>query len=122
MATISKNKNKWYVQIRRSFHKPIYKSFISKYDAQRWAREAERLIEVGEFLDTTEANKTTLRTLLEHYEREVSSKKRTKQDPYLIKNICKYEFVDKVLSHISSSDIAEFRIISFQSLQKNHLH
>ena len=84
--------------------------------------QLNELIEVGEFLDTTEANKTTLKQPLERYEREVSSKKRTKQDPYLIKNICKYEFVDKVLSHISSSDIAEFRIISFQSLQKNHLH
>ena len=61
MVTISKNKNKRYVQIRKSFHKPIYKSFIAKADALRWSRETERLIEVGEFLDTTEANKTTLR-------------------------------------------------------------
>ena len=30
MATIFKKKGKWYVQIRRSFHKPIYKSFIAK--------------------------------------------------------------------------------------------
>ena len=58
MATITKKKDKWYVQIRRSFHKPIYKSFIAKADALRWSRETERLIEVGEFLDTTEANKT----------------------------------------------------------------
>ena len=58
MATISKKFGKWYVQIRRSFHKPIYKSFIAKPDAQRWARETERLIEVGQFVDTTEANKT----------------------------------------------------------------
>jgi len=109
MATITKNKNKWYVQIRRSFHKPIYKSFIAKADAQRWSRETERLIEVGEFLDTTEANKTTLRQLLERYEREVSAKKRTKQDKYLIRNICRQPIVSKVLSHVSSSDIAEFR-------------
>ena len=109
MASITRRNNKWLVSIRRSFHKPVYKVFISKYDAQRWARETERLIEIGDFLDTTEANKTTLRKLLERYEREVSSKKRTRQDPYLIKNICKYEFVNKVLSHISSSDIAEFR-------------
>tara|TARA_R100001086_G_scaffold198494_1_gene114828 strand:+ start:327 stop:1307 length:981 start_codon:yes stop_codon:yes gene_type:complete len=109
MATITKNKDKWYVQIRRSFHKPIYKSFIAKADALRWSRETERLIEVGEFLDTTEANKTTLRQLLERYEREVSSKKRTKQDKYLIRNICRQPLVHKVLSHVSSSDIAEFR-------------
>jgi len=33
MATITKKSDKWYVQIRRSFHKPIYKSFIVKADA-----------------------------------------------------------------------------------------
>ena len=63
------------MQIRRSFHKPIYKSFIAKSDAQCWSRETERLIEVGEFLDTAEANKSALRKLLERYEREVSVKK-----------------------------------------------
>ena len=50
-----------------------------------------------------------MRQLLERYEREVSSKKRTKQDKYLIRNICRQPIVHKVLSHISSSDIAEFR-------------
>ena len=34
MATIYKKSGKWLVQIRKSYHKPIYKSFISKYDAQ----------------------------------------------------------------------------------------
>ena len=109
MATISKKFGKWYVQIRKSFHKPIYKSFIAKQDAHKWARETERLIEVGQFVDTTEANKTTLKTLLERYEREVVPKKRTTGDKYLISNIMKHSFVDKVLSHITSSDIAEFR-------------
>jgi hypothetical protein len=44
MATIRKKAGKWGL-IRRSFHKPISKTFISKQDAQRWARETERLIE-----------------------------------------------------------------------------
>tara|TARA_R100001594_G_scaffold122239_1_gene158342 strand:- start:283 stop:1263 length:981 start_codon:yes stop_codon:yes gene_type:complete len=109
VASIYKKRGKWSALIRRSFHKPIHKSFISKQDAQRWARETERLIEMGELIDTSEANKTSLKQLLQRYETEVSSKKRTKQDPYLIKNICKHEFVDKMLSQISSSDIANFR-------------
>ena len=67
------------MQITRSFHKSIYKSFIAKSDAQRWSCETERLIEVGGFLDITEANKTTLRKLLERYEREVSAKKELKK-------------------------------------------
>ena len=39
MTTITKKKDKWYVQIRRSFHKPIYKMFTAKSDAMRWSRE-----------------------------------------------------------------------------------
>ena len=109
MATIIKKRGKWFVQIRRSFHKPIYKTLASKLDAQRWARETERLIEIGQFVDTSEANKTSFKTLLQRYEREVVPKKRTTGDKYLISNICKHSFVDKVLTHISSSDIAEFR-------------
>jgi integrase len=109
MASITRRDGKWLVSIRRSFHKPIYKRFIAKYDAMKWARETERLIEIGQYVDTSEANKTTLKVLLERYEREVSSKKRTKSDKYLIRNICQFDFVNKVLTHISSSDIAAFR-------------
>ena len=87
MSSIYKKHGKWVGSIRRSFHKPIYKSFHAKQDAQRWARETERLIETGQFVDTSEANKTTLKQLLERYEREVSSKKRTTTDKYLIRNI-----------------------------------
>ena len=39
MATIRKKAGKWQGLIRRSFHKPISKTFISKQDAHRWARE-----------------------------------------------------------------------------------
>ena len=82
MATITKKFGKWFVQVRKAHHKPIFKTLTSKYDAMKWARETERLIEMGQFVDTSEANKTTLATLLERYEREVSSKKRTKSDKY----------------------------------------
>jgi integrase len=109
MATILRKFGKWQVSIRRSFHKPLYKTFISKQDAQRWSRETERLIEVGQYQDLSEANKTTLKQLLERYEREVSSKKRTTADKQYIKNIMKHDFIHKVLAHISSSDIASFR-------------
>jgi integrase len=110
MATIFKKKGKYFAQIRRSFHKPIYKTFLSKYDAQKWARETERLIEMGQFVDTSEANKTTLRQLIERYFREVSVRKRSTSDKYLVRKILQHpQLVDKPLTHVSSSDIAEFR-------------
>ena len=109
MATITKKKGKWFVQIRRSFHKPIYKTFSAKADAFRWSRETERSIELGQYVDTTEANITTLRQLLERYAREVSVKKRSDTEQYQIKNLLTFDFVDKTLAQISKSDIAEFR-------------
>ena len=109
MATITKKKGKWFVQIRRSFHKPIYKTFSAKPDAYRWSRETERLIEIGQFVDLSEANKTTLKDLLGRYESEVSSKKRSTADKYLIKNIMRHEIVSKVLAHVSTTDVAQFR-------------
>ena len=122
MASIYKKRGKWSALIRRSFHKPIHKSFISKQDAQRWARETERLIEIGQFVDASEASKTTLKQLLERYEREVSAKKRTEQDPYLIKNICKFDFVFKTLNTINSSDIAEFRDARLKSVSPSSVN
>ena len=100
--------------------KPFHKTFISKQDAQRWARETERLIETGQFVDMSEANKTTLKQLLERYEREVSSKKRTTTDKYLIRNILTHDFVNKPLSHVSSSDIAEFRDTRLNTISTRH--
>jgi integrase len=67
------------------------------------------LIEIGQYQDLSEANKTTLKQLLQRYEREVSSKKRTKADKQYIKNILKFDFVEKVLSNINTSDVAAFR-------------
>ena len=53
MATITNKNGKWYVQIRRSFHKPIYKMFTAMFDAHKWSRETERSIELGQYVDTT---------------------------------------------------------------------
>ena len=39
MASIRKHYGKWQVHIRKKFAKPIVKSFISKEDADKYARE-----------------------------------------------------------------------------------
>ena len=45
MAVIVKHGKKWQVRIRKKNHPPIYKTFISKHEASKWARESERDIE-----------------------------------------------------------------------------
>ena len=51
MASFTNKKGEWFVQIRRSFHKPIYKTFVNKMDVHKWARETERSIELGQYTE-----------------------------------------------------------------------
>ena len=45
MATFSKRNYKWCVQIQKSNHPNISKTFTHKKDAQQWAIEIERKID-----------------------------------------------------------------------------
>ena len=76
MAAFRKRKNRWDVQIRRSGYPAICKTFFHKTDAQKWAMEIERQIEVGDYVPADLLNLDTLGALLAHYSAEISIKKR----------------------------------------------
>ena len=79
MATIRPMRDKWQAVIRRKGHPSLSKTFELKKDAEKWARQQERAIDAGQWLDHTEAQKTTLDDLLDRYAREVSITKRGAQ-------------------------------------------
>lgn len=72
MAVIVKHGKKWQVRIRKKNHPPIYKTFISKHEASKWARESERDIEKGIYHNLDEAMRTSLAELLMRYVAEVT--------------------------------------------------
>ena len=76
MATFRKRKNRWDVQIRKSGYPTICKTFSHKTDAQKWAVETERQIEVGEYVPADLAHLDTLGALLAQYANVISIKKR----------------------------------------------
>ena len=76
MATFRKRKSRWTVQIRKSGYPTICKTFSHKTDAQKWAVETERQIEVGEYAPADLANLDTLGALLAQYGAAISIKKR----------------------------------------------
>ena len=81
-------RDKWQVIIRKKNHPHIYKTFISKSDASKYAGEAERNIEKGLFVDMSEANQTRLKDVLERYRDNVTAdKKGAKQESYKRNNI-----------------------------------
>ena len=77
MATIRKRNDRWHVQVRRTGSPALTRTFITKADAQTWARKVEaeadrRGLPVGlKVLDTT-----TVGDILIRYEAEVTPKKR----------------------------------------------
>ena len=65
------------VRIRRKGYPTICRTFDAKADAEKWARATEHEIDVSGFIDRRGADKTTLRTLLEQYRKEVTPTKRS---------------------------------------------
>ncbi len=80
MATIRAMRNKWQAIIRRKGYPALSKSFELRKDAEKWARQQERLMDAGEWADQTEARQTTLGTLLNRYLEEVTITKRGKKE------------------------------------------
>ena len=91
MASYRKREGKWEVRIRRLNQNGISKTFVSKEDAQKWAREYEAKLEKGLFEDLSHANAITLKELLVQYSSEVSSTKHGyAEEKYKIKKLCIY--------------------------------
>lgn len=76
MATIRAMRGKWQAIVRRKGHPAQSKTFALRKDAEKWARQQERLIDAGEWVDRTEARQTALADLLDRYLKEVTITKR----------------------------------------------
>mgnify|MGYP006091189729 CR=1 FL=1 len=80
MATFFKRKWKtkttYGVQIRRKGFKTLMKSFDTRTDAKKWARNMEAKLDRGDYSNYTEASKLTLGDLFNRYIRENKHKKK----------------------------------------------
>ena len=78
MATITKRKGGWNVQIRRKGYDPRSATFPTKGAASAWAREQEGLIDQGRLPVSDAALKqTTLSQLIDRYLKDVTPRKRS---------------------------------------------
>ncbi|HEY3326387.1 MAG TPA: site-specific integrase [Novimethylophilus sp.] len=71
MATIRKKGDfQWHVQIRRKGYPNQTRTFMYREDAEKWARAAERDMDVGTFTSAADAERTTLRDLIKDFKVE----------------------------------------------------
>ena len=111
MATIRKLRGRWQAQVRRRGMKPRCKSFDSKLEAEKWARDLESQVDrFGAAPDTKILETTTLGQLLERYQREISPTKRgSVQEIQRIDVLRRHDLAYRTMIGLSQQDIASFR-------------
>lgn len=110
MAYYEKRGDAWRAQIRRKGYPTLSATFDTKAEAQRWAAEIEGDMSRSRFVDTREAESTTLAEALTRYVNEVSeSKKGSAQEKVRAKKWQKSAWGEKSLAAIRSSDMAAYR-------------
>ena len=111
MATLRKLRGRWQAQVRRRGMKPRAKSFDSKAEAERWARDLETQVDrFGAAPDTRLLESTTLRNLLVRYQHEVTPKKRGHvQESQRIDVLLRHDLAHRTLLGLSATDLATYR-------------
>jgi len=111
MATFNKRGPKqWQVKIRRAGYPTETATFETKKKAEEWARSVERDMDKGVYMDTSEAQSTTLKQALNRYLKEITpTKKGAQNEGYRIKAWMEHPLALRPLTRVRSADIAEYR-------------
>lgn len=111
MATIRKRGDfQWEAQIRRKGFPKLSKTFEIRVDAEDWARDIERDMRRGLFIDRRESETTTLLEMLKKYEEEVTPRKKSKdREKSRIARWKLNKLANYSLASIKAKDIAFFR-------------
>jgi integrase len=111
MATIRKRGQRWQVQVRRIGYPDFSKSFLTKSDAEKWAREKERAVDRAELpINVGDLKHTTVGDLLERYRDTVTPRKRgSKIEAYRLGAMLKNELASVPLSKLSPATVAQYR-------------
>jgi integrase len=98
--------------------KPRCKSFDTKLEAEKWARDLEAQVDrFGAAPDTKILESTTLGQLLERYQREISPTKRgSVQEIQRIDVLRRHDLSYRTMIGLSQQDIASFRDERLQSV------
>lgn len=100
----------WQARVARKGFPPQVKTFMTRADAEAWARQIESEFDRGTFLSRAEAESTTLKECLERYKSEISPhKKGGEQEAYLLGVMAKNPLAVRMMATIRSTDIASLR-------------
>ncbi|MDF7169945.1 hypothetical protein NLR88_25710, partial [Escherichia coli] len=109
MATIRQRDDRWQAIIKRKGYPLQTRTFNQKKDAEKWARQQERLIDIGDWIDQSTVQQTTLMQLLDRYAETISASKRGHQaEAYRIVQFKQQDLAKYSLSAITAQTIASW--------------
>lgn len=110
MASFRQRNKKWQARVTCKGFPDEVKTFDSKVDAQRWAREIESSMDVGTYVNKSLADELKLFDVLERYKLEVSPTKRgAKREAEGIAFMQRRKMALFSMSKLSPSVIAAYR-------------
>ena len=110
MATFRNRNGKWQARIQRQGQVPVSKSFGTRQDAERWARQIEAQMDQGRFVSLRLDERTTLGELVTRYMAEVTPlMKSTGADLIRLAALKRNPLCKLSLVALTPARVAEFR-------------
>jgi len=110
MASIRNRNGKWQARITRKGEQPIAKSFQSRQDAERWARQIESDIDKGSYTNLVLADRTLFKEVIERYVQEVTLTTRSmKEDTFRLRALARHPIARLTMTALTPVKVAEYR-------------
>lgn len=110
MASIRCRNGKWQARVRRYGNPDVEKTFRSRQDAEKWARQVESEIDRGFYVDRTDAERTLFADILLRYQQEVVPGKRGNETEAIrIRLLMRSTLSRRSMANLNSKAIAAWR-------------
>lgn len=110
MASFRSRKNKWQARIIRKGHPTIAKTFLTRQDAEKWARSIEIEIDRGTYINNDVAQKTLFKEILQKYLNEVAPNMRSADNQIIrVRKLMRHPIAEVNMAHLSPRHIADYR-------------
>jgi integrase len=110
MATFRNRHGRWQARVQRKGQQPVSKSFQSKEDAQRWARQIEAEIDKGTYTNIVLAERTLFKDVIDRYLQEVTLKTRSmREDTFRLKALARHPIASLKMTALTPIRVAEYR-------------
>lgn len=117
MASIRKRGNKWQARVSVKLVGSVDKSFLTRADADAWAKIIESEMVRGVFIKRSEAERTSLGEALSKYEEEITPSKRgAYQEKFRINAWKRDKLAKKSLASLRGVDFATWRDIRLKKV------